>query len=98
MTSISTHWIENGLALTLDMQLIPLTFNLDFAFLPIGDNFTMGIEDAVKSSKLIDCKKIIGMHFDTFPPIEIDHKYAYDQFSGAGLNLILPLINQTFEL
>ena len=97
-TSESSFYYAGDTALTLDMQLIPLTFNLDFAFLPIGDNFTMGIEDAVKSSKLIDCKKIIGMHFDTFPPIEIDHKYAYDQFSGAGLNLILPLINQTFEL
>jgi L-ascorbate metabolism protein UlaG (beta-lactamase superfamily) len=97
-TSESSFYYAGDTALTLDMQLIPLSFNLDFAFLPIGDNFTMGIEDAVKSSKLIDCKKIIGMHFDTFPPIEIDHKYAYDQFSGAGLTLILPLINQTFEL
>jgi L-ascorbate metabolism protein UlaG (beta-lactamase superfamily) len=58
----------------------------------------MGIEDAVKASKLIECKKIIGMHFDTFPPIQIDHKYAYDLFSDGGINLILPLINQTFEL
>ena len=97
-TSESSFYFAGDTALTLDMQLIPLTFNLDFAFLPIGDNFTMGIEDAVKSSKLIDCKKIIGMHFDTFPPIEINHKYAYDKFSSAGLNIILPLINQTFEL
>ena len=85
-------------ALTLDMQLIPLSYNLDFLFLPIGDNFTMGIEDAVRASKLTECNKVIGMHFDTFPPIEIDHKHAYDSFSNAGFNLILPLINQTFEL
>jgi L-ascorbate metabolism protein UlaG (beta-lactamase superfamily) len=85
-------------ALTLDMQLIPLSYNLDFSFLPIGDNFTMGVEDAVRASKLTECKKVIGMHFDTFPPIEIDHKDAYDSFSNAGINLILPLINQTFEL
>jgi L-ascorbate metabolism protein UlaG (beta-lactamase superfamily) len=85
-------------ALIMDMQLIPLSYNLDFSFLPIGDNFTMGVEDAVKASKLIECKKVIGMHFDTFPPIEIDHKHAYDSFSDAGINLILPLINQTFEL
>lgn len=97
-TTDSNFYFAGDTALTLDMQLIPLTYDLDFAFLPIGDNFTMGIDDAVKASKLIDCNKIIGMHFDTFPPIEIDHKHAYDQFSGAGLNLILPLINQTFEL
>jgi L-ascorbate metabolism protein UlaG (beta-lactamase superfamily) len=58
----------------------------------------MGIEDAVIASKLTECNKVIGMHFDTFPPIEIDHKDAYDSFSNAGINLILPLINQTFEL
>jgi L-ascorbate metabolism protein UlaG (beta-lactamase superfamily) len=85
-------------ALTLDMQLIPLEYELDFAFLPIGDNFTMGISDAVKAAKLIDSKKIIGMHFDTFTPIEIDHKSAYSSFSDASIQLILPLINQTFEL
>lgn len=85
-------------ALTLDMQLIPLTHKLDFAFLPIGDNFTMNVIDAIKAAKFIGCTKIIGMHFDTFPPIEIDHKSAYDSFSSAGMNLVLPLINQTFEL
>ncbi|MGB0851002.1 MAG: metal-dependent hydrolase [Bacteroidia bacterium] len=85
-------------ALTLDMQLIPLEFKLDFCFLPIGDNFTMGISDACKASKLVNCKKVVGMHFDTFPPIEIDHKQALDEFEKEDLNLILPVINQTIEL
>lgn len=85
-------------ALTLDMQLIPLSFDLQFAFLPVGDNFTMGIQDAAKAAKLIQCKKVVGMHLDTFPPIEIDHKEALDSFEKESLNLILPLINQTFEL
>ncbi|PCJ67147.1 MAG: metal-dependent hydrolase [Bacteroidetes bacterium] len=85
-------------SLTLDMQLIPLEFKLDFAFLPIGDNFTMGIDDAVKATKLINCKKVVGMHFDTFPPIEIDHKRALESFEKEGLSLILPIINQTIQL
>lgn len=84
-------------ALTLDMQLIPLEFKLDFAFLPIGDNFTMGIKDATKAAKLIKTKKVIGMHFDTFPPIEIDHKEALDTFEREELNLTIPVINQTIQ-
>lgn len=80
------------------MQLIPLEFSLDFAFLPIGDNFTMGVNDACKAAKLINCNEIIGMHFDTFPPIEIDHNKAKNTFKENDVRLILPVINQTLEL
>src|SRR6476620_4846145 len=52
-------------ALTLDMQLIPRWAKLNFAVLPIGDNFTMGYEDAVRAARMIDCKNIIGVHYDT---------------------------------
>ncbi len=96
--SESCFYYAGDTALTLDMQLIPLEFKLDFAFLPIGDNFTMGIEDATKAAKLVDCKKVIGMHFDTFPPIKIDHKEAIEAFDKANMNLVLPVINQTIEL
>ncbi len=59
-------------ALTLDMQLIPKYAKLDFAVLPIGDNFTMGAEDAIIAAGFIDCKRIIGVHYDTFGYIKID--------------------------
>lgn len=85
-------------ALTLDMQLIPLAFELDFAFLPIGDNFTMGVDDACKAAKLVNCSEVVGMHFDTFPPIEIDHKEAKKAFKENDVHLTLPIINQTIEL
>lgn len=85
-------------ALTLDMQLIPVTFELDFAFLPIGDNFTMGVDDACKAAKLVNVNEVIGMHFDTFPPIEIDHKLAKKTFKENNIHLTLPIINQTIEL
>lgn len=85
-------------ALTLDMQLIPLDFLLDFAFLPIGDNFTMGVNDACTASKFIKCNEIIGMHFDTFPPIEINHHAAKNTFKENNVRLILPVVNQTIEL
>ena len=86
-------------ALTLDMQLIPLTCpKLDFAILPIGDNFTMGYEDASIAANFIECDKIVGCHFDTFGYIEIDHEAAKDVFEKKGKELILPTIGNKVEL
>lgn len=85
-------------ALTLDMQLIPMFTKLDFAILPIGDNFTMGIEEAVLASNFIKCNQIIGMHYDTFGYIEIDHKNAKEQFAHNDAELILLEIGQTKEI
>jgi L-ascorbate metabolism protein UlaG (beta-lactamase superfamily) len=77
-------------ALTLDMQLIPKTCPpLDFAILPVGDYFTMGYEDAVIAADYIECSKIFGCHFDSFPPIKIDHHAAKVAFSEADKELIL---------
>lgn len=86
-------------ALTMDMKLIPITCpKLDFAILPIGDNFTMGYEDAVLASDFIECDTIIGCHYDTFGFIEIDHEAARKAFSDKGKKLILPEIGKTFEI
>jgi len=85
-------------ALTLDMKLIGDYHNLKAALLPIGDCFTMGIDDAVIASDFINCNRIIGMHYDTFPPIAIDHNEATSKFSQAGKELILMDINQTIEI
>ena len=85
-------------ALTLDMQLIPEWAKLNFAVLPIGDNFTMGYEDAVKAAKMIDCKNIIGVHYDTFGFIKIDHAKAKKSFEDAGCKLNLVKIGDTIDL
>lgn len=76
-------------ALTYDMKLIGEFRQLSFAFLPIGDNFTMGIDNAVICSDFIKCNKIIGMHYDSFPPIKIDKNEAVTKFRNAGKELIL---------
>ena len=77
-------------ALTLDMQLLPkICPPLDFAILPVGDYFTMGYEDAVIAADFIECSKIVGCHFDSFPPIKIDHHAAKAAFSAADKELIL---------
>jgi L-ascorbate metabolism protein UlaG (beta-lactamase superfamily) len=84
-------------ALTLDMQLIPRTCPpLDFAILPIGDNFTMGYEDAAIAAEFIACDTIIGCHFDTFGFIAIDHDKANAAFAGRGKKLILPNVGEAF--
>ncbi|MCP4725626.1 MAG: metal-dependent hydrolase [bacterium] len=55
-----------------DMKLIGELHDIDCALLPIGDNFTMGIKDALYGLKLIDPKFVIPMHYNTFPVIEVD--------------------------
>ena len=53
-----------------DMSLIKEDFKVDVAFLPIGDNFTMGIKDAVKATKAIGAKINVPIHYNTFPVIK----------------------------
>ncbi|MGI6097176.1 MAG: metal-dependent hydrolase [Dethiobacteria bacterium] len=55
-----------------DMQLIGELHPLDLALLPIGDNFTMGVNDAAKAASLLKAKKIIPYHYNTWPLIAVD--------------------------
>ena len=82
-------------ALTLDMKLIGESVKLKFAALCIGDNFTMGPDDAVKAAEFVRCDEILGVHFDTFPPIKIDHAAAQQKFKAAGKTLHLLRPGQT---
>ncbi|HZH35787.1 MAG TPA: metal-dependent hydrolase [Flavisolibacter sp.] len=91
-------WYSGDTALTMDMQLVPRWAQLDFAVLPIGDNFTMGYEDAIIAAELIQCTNIVGVHYDTFDYIKIDHGIVKRAFADAGLNLYLPAIGETIDL
>jgi L-ascorbate metabolism protein UlaG (beta-lactamase superfamily) len=84
-------------ALHMDMKQISEDLSLELAFLPIGDNFTMGIEDAVKAAKFCGVEKVIGMHYDTFPLVEIDHDAAKKAFHDAGIELILMSVGETLN-
>lgn len=97
-TDEGNFYYSGDTSLMMDMQLIPRYAKLDFAILPVGDNFTMGAEDAVIAAEFIQCNKIVGVHFDTFPYIEIDHGAAIKIFRDAGRELILPVIGATIEL
>ncbi len=92
-------YMAGDTALTMDMKLIPMTCpNLEVAILPIGDNFTMGVDDALIASDFIECTKIIGCHFDTFGYIEINKEEAIEKFKAAGKELILMEVGESVEL
>ncbi len=82
-------YIAGDTALTYDMKLIPMQTQLDLAILPIGDTFTMGIEDAILASDFVECNKVLGYHYDSFPPIKIDHAEAKQKFADKHKELIL---------
>ena len=84
-------------ALTYDMKLLAEE-NLDWAILPIGDNYTMGADDAIKACEFINCKNVIGVHYDTFPQIKINKEEVMEKFIKAGLNLKLPAIGESITL
>ena len=95
----SCFYFAGDTALTMDMKLIPMTCPaLDFAILPIGDNFTMGYEDALIASDFIQCSTIIACHFDSFPMIQIDHEKVKSVFQLSQKRMIIPKINDVFTV
>ncbi|KAA3640937.1 MAG: metal-dependent hydrolase [Bacteroidetes bacterium] len=86
-------------AVTMDMKLIPMLCpKLDFAIMPIGDNFTMDIQEAVLAADFVDCKKIVGCHFDTFGYIVIDKDAAKKAFEDTGKELILLPVGESADI
>ncbi len=94
-SSKGNFYFAGDTALTYDMKLIGDYRSVDFAFLPIGDNFTMGVDNAIIAAGFIKCDKIIGMHYDTFGYIALDKKEALKKFEVSGNDLILFNIGET---
>lgn len=97
-TASKNIYIAGDTALTMDMQLIPMQTKLDLAVLPIGNCFTMGVEDALLASNFVQCDTVLGYHFDTFGYIEIEHEKAMQMFSDANKKLLLLEIGQQIDL
>lgn len=85
-------------ALNMDMKLLADLYNLDYAILPIGGNYTMDVDDALLATKYIKCDKVIGVHYDTFEAIKIDKEAALAKFQREGKVLLLPAIGETIGL
>ena len=92
-----TLYFAGDTALTTEMQLLG-TSAIDCAFLPIGGHYTMDVDDAILASNFINCTEIIGIHYDTFPPIQIDQELAKRKFKDAGRSLHLLSIGEPFSL
>ncbi len=83
-------------ALFSDMKLIGDRYPIDLAFLPIGDNFTMDPQDAALAAKFLQAKKVVPVHYNTFPPIVQDpQKFVEMLEPGQGL-VLKP--NESIEL
>lgn len=98
MNEEDNFYYAGDTALTLDMKLIPNWCSLKTAFLPIGDNFTMDVTDAITAAQFIDCSNIIAMHFDTFGFIKVNHDFVTEQFEKAGTQVKLPAIGEVFTV
>ena len=78
-----------------DMKMYGEIYDLDFAFLPIGDNFTMGYKAAAMAADYLNVDTVIGMHFDTWEVLAINHEKAQGEFSTIDKELILMEIGQS---
>lgn len=58
--------------LTYDMKLIGEFFKPDLSFLPIGDRYTMGVDSAVKAVEFVQTRRVVPIHYNTFPLINSD--------------------------
>ena len=92
-----TIYYAGDTALTSDMQFIR-AYRPDLVFLPIGGHYTMDVQDALLAAQLIGCKRVVGMHYNTFPPISIDTAEAKRLFQEAGIDLILPAIGDSIPV
>ena len=97
-TRDGNFYYSGDTALTLDMQLVPQYTTLNFAVLPIGDNFTMGIDDAIQAARFIQCSQIISVHYDTFGYIKIDHTNAKQAFADQEIKLHLLAVGETIDI
>lgn len=73
-----------------DMELIGKRHSIDLAFVPIGDFFTMGPDDAAYAVELIKPTIVVPVHYNTFPPIKQDPQHFKSQVTGAQVNIMQP--------
>ena len=82
-------------ALIMDMQL--LRGQVDVALLPIGDNFTMGPDDAVRAIEFIEPETVVPIHYGTWDVIQQDPQ-AFAQMVGSRANVEIMKAGDAIEL
>lgn len=97
-TAGKTIYYAGDTSLNLDMKILADLYTLDYAIMPIGGNFTMDADDALIAANYVNCDRIIGVHYNTFPVITIDTGDAVAKFSREHRTLLLPAIGETIPL
>lgn len=82
-----------------DMSLIAKRHPVDVCFVPIGDNFTMGIDDASYAiNEFIKPKISVPIHYDTFPLIEQDPQQFKDAVNVGDVQILKPGESVQFQI
>ena len=80
-------------ALFSDMKLIGQKDPLDYAVLPIGDNYTMGLEDAALAAQWLNTRNVIPVHYNTWPVIAQEakrYKEVTEGMTRAAVHIVEP--------
>jgi L-ascorbate metabolism protein UlaG (beta-lactamase superfamily) len=80
-----------------DMKLIGEMNKIDLAFLPIGDNFTMGVDDAVKAVEFLRPKKVVPMHYKTWPVIDAEPAEFIARLKGMATQGVILAPGESIE-
>ncbi len=70
-----------------EMKLLGELNRIDVALLPIGDNYTMGEEDALHAARFLKARKVVPMHFGTFPVLTPDAEEFASNAEAAGIDV-----------
>jgi L-ascorbate metabolism protein UlaG (beta-lactamase superfamily) len=81
-----------------DMQLLGKLHKIDLAFLPIGDNYTMGPQDAVIAAQFLQAKLVVPMHYNTFPALKQDPQAFIENLASEGIKGIVMDPGQNLEI
>lgn len=92
-----TFYHSGDTGLFYDMKLIGEMNSIDVAVLPIGDNFTMGVDDAVKATEFLKPKMVIPMHFKTFEVIDVEPGDFVSKVKALGFNSEILAVNGNYE-
>ena len=97
-TGGKTIYHAGDTALFGDMKLLGELFNIDLACLPIGDCFTMGPAMAVKAAQFLRAKKVLPIHYNTFPPIQQDAGKFAAELKAVGIEGLVMKAGESVDL
>ncbi len=93
-----TIYFAGDTALFGDMALFGKLWNIDLAFLPIGDHYTMGPDHALIAAEMLKAPHIMPIHYNTFPPIKQDAKAFGQRLREKQINPVVLTAGQEFNL